>query len=50
MSEAPMSAKTAIHRVARPGSARARKTALMTSESPMFCRMTRRACRLRPMA
>ena len=36
MSDAPMSAKTAIHRVARPGGARARKTALMASESPIF--------------
>ena len=50
MSDAPMSATTAIQSVAVPASAMTRNAAFSTSENPMFIRMLRAAARLRRIA
>src|SRR3990172_5862013 len=50
MREAPISAATAIHRVAYPGIASARNSALVASDSVIFCFTARTARRPRAMA
>ena len=47
ISDAPMSATTAIHSVALPTTASTRNAAFSTSEKPMFARMLRTVARLR---